>query len=165
MQAWHLAGAQVSFVVQSERFVKPVTALMQELAGPQYTTRVIPCDVSSDAELDFAFSQLRDSGETGIDALLHAVAHAPKTALTPTLSSVTRSDFQAALNVSAYSLIGIAQRAVPLMPRGGSISALTFIGGDRVGGAWHQCTDACSRRYIRHRMLGCLGGRWHQAME
>ena len=129
VQAWRAAGATVAFVVQSQRFVKPVQALTSTWDSVQ-PPRVITCDVTSDTELDAAFAELASCGR--VDAVLHAVAHAPKAALTPQLSSVTRSDFQSTLDVSAYSLLAIAQRAAPVMTSGGAITALTFIGGDKV---------------------------------
>ena len=67
-----------------------------------------------------------------MDAVLHAVAHAPKAALTPALSSVTRDDFLETMSVSAYSLLALTRRVAPLMHNGGSVTALTFLGGERV---------------------------------
>lgn len=136
-QAWSAAGAEVAFIVQSERFVRPVRALVQTWPTPPPT--ILAADVTSDAELDAVFAELGssspgDAPQAGgrIDAVLHSVAHAPRSALGPTLSSVSRQDFASTLDVSVYSLVAIARRAAPLMRAGGSITTMSFVGGDRV---------------------------------
>ena len=40
--------------------------------------------------------------------------------------------FAQALDISAYSLIALTRAAVPLMPEGGSVIALSYLGGEKV---------------------------------
>ena len=46
--------------------------------------------------------------------------------------STPRDVFKQALDISAYSLISLARGAASLMPEGGSIIALTYLGSDKV---------------------------------
>ena len=52
--------------------------------------------------------------------------------LTGDFSDTSRQGFQTALDISAYSLVNLAQQAKPLMNEGGSIVTLTYLGGVRV---------------------------------
>src|SRR4029079_17204012 len=46
--------------------------------------------------------------------------------------STTREAFRIAHDVSAYSLVALAQRAAPLMTEGGSVIAMTYYGSEKV---------------------------------
>src|SRR5260370_41353545 len=86
-------------------------------------------DVTIDAQSDAAFELLR--GEWGqLDILVHAVAYAPREALTGTfLQATSREGFRVAHEVSSYSLTALAQRAHPLMAgRHGALLTLTYLG-------------------------------------
>ena len=88
-------------------------------------------DVSDDTAVKAGFDQIRDRWGK-LDFLVHAVAYAPRQALEGDFVSTTREDFRVALDVSAYSLPVLAQAAQPLMPDGGSIIALSYLGAERV---------------------------------
>jgi enoyl-[acyl-carrier protein] reductase I len=47
-------------------------------------------------------------------------------------TSTPREAFKQALDISAYSLIALARAAAPMMPNGGSIVAMTYLGGEKV---------------------------------
>ena len=63
---------------------------------------------------------------------MHCVAFARKEDLEGAFVTTPRDGFAMALDISAYSLTALAQRAAPLMEGGGSIVALTYLGGERV---------------------------------
>ena len=64
---------------------------------------------------------------------MHALAFAPREALTGRFADTTRGDFAVALDVSAYSLVRVARAALPLMQgRPASIVTLTYLGSERV---------------------------------
>jgi enoyl-[acyl-carrier protein] reductase I len=127
-QAWAAAGAKLIFNYQGERLRENV----EELAGtfgsgvPTY-----PCDVASDQEISDFFRQVRTHSDR-VDLLLHSVAYAPREALEGDFLSTSREAFQTAHNISAYSLLGLAREAVPLMSEGGSILAMTYYGSTKV---------------------------------
>jgi enoyl-[acyl-carrier protein] reductase I len=94
---------------------------------------VLPCDVADDQQIANLSATLdREFG--GVNFLLHGAAFAPADALKNPFTETSRESFRVALDVSAYSLIGLSRAVVPLMEKrgGGSILTLTFLGSDRV---------------------------------
>jgi enoyl-[acyl-carrier protein] reductase I len=127
-KAWAAAGAKLIFNYQGERLKENVEELTAEF-GEQ--TPLFPCDVSSDSEIDAFFGQLKKHTDR-IDLMLHSVAYAPKEALEGDFVSTTREAFRVAHDISAYSLVGLARQAVPMMTNGGSIVAMTYYGAEKV---------------------------------
>src|SRR5207249_11931432 len=72
----------------------------------------------------------RDFGK--LHLVLHSVAFAPREALEGRFVNTSREAFRMAHDVSAYSLLGIARAAQPLMTEGGSIVAMTYYGAEKV---------------------------------
>ena len=68
----------------------------------------------------------------GLDLLVHGAAFAPREALAAPFVQTSREAFRIALDVSAYSLVALANGAAPLMAArgGGSILTLTYLGAD-----------------------------------
>lgn len=91
-----------------------------------------PCDAGSDEDLDRVFNKLgEDMGE--IDFVVHSIAFADRNYLAPDKFHQTpREAFTQAMDVSAYTLVAMAQRAMPLMPNGGSMVSLSYFGGAKV---------------------------------
>lgn len=127
-KAWHDAGARLAFTYQGERVRENVEELA---AGLGADTLVLPCDVSSDEQLDEVFRQFGEKAGR-LDLLLHSVAFAPKEALEGRFVDTTREAFRMAHDISAYSLVAMARRAEPLMTHGGSILALSYYGAVKV---------------------------------
>jgi enoyl-[acyl-carrier protein] reductase I len=91
-----------------------------------------PCDVSKDEDVETFFSAARDKFGK-IDFVVHSLAFADKTYLEKgSFVTTPREVFKQALDISAYSLIAIARAAAPLMPDGGSIIAMTYLGSEKV---------------------------------
>jgi enoyl-[acyl-carrier protein] reductase I len=127
-KAWAAAGARLIFNYQGERLKENVEELVVEF-GEQ--TPFFPCDVSSDAEIENFFRQVK--GHTGqVDLMLHSLAFAPREALEGDFVSTTREAFRVAHDVSAYSLVALAREVAPLMTNGGSIIAMTYYGSEKV---------------------------------
>jgi enoyl-[acyl-carrier protein] reductase I len=64
--------------------------------------------------------------------VVHSLAFANREDLERPFTETSREGFLLAQNVSAYSLVGVARAAVPVMTAGGSISTLTYLGSTRV---------------------------------
>ncbi len=128
-QSLSAAGAEIAFTYQGERLKENV----EELAGTLPGSIVLPCDVSQEKEVDALFQQV-DKAWQGLDFLVHAVAYAKAEDLDGSYIKTSADGFQTALNISAYSLTLLAQKAEKLMEKkgGGSMLALTYLGGDRV---------------------------------
>lgn len=133
--AWSVArsaadqGAQLAFTYQGERLLENVKELTSTIPGAM----LLPCDVTSESQVDDVFSKL-DAAWGGLDFVAHCVAYAKAEDLEGSYVKTTKEGFDTALGISAYSLTLIAQKAVPLMEKrgGGSIVTLTYLGGERV---------------------------------
>lgn len=92
---------------------------------------ILPCDVQNDEHLDAVFAAAREEFGT-LDFVLHSIAYAPIEDLQCPVHAVSRNGFKMSMEISTYSLISLAHRAEPLMPAGGSLLAMTYLGGETV---------------------------------
>jgi enoyl-[acyl-carrier protein] reductase I len=128
-QAANAAGARLALTYPSARLEENVRELAASLNNPL----LLPCDVTSDQQITELGASL-DKEFGGLDFCVHGAAFAQKEELSNPFVQTTREGFRIALDVSAYSLIGLSRAVAPLMERrgGGSILTLTFIGSERV---------------------------------
>ena len=127
-QAMHREGAELAFSYVNDKMKERVEPLAASLGA----RLIMPLDVTVDAQCDAAFALLkREWGQ--LDIVVHAVAFAPREALTGSFVSATsREGFRVAHDVSSYSLTALAQRAHPLMAgRRGALLTLTYLGARR----------------------------------
>jgi enoyl-[acyl-carrier protein] reductase I len=127
-QAMHREGAELAFSYVNDKMKERVVPLAQSVGSPL----VMPLDVTVDEQTDAAFGLIKQHWG-GIDIVVHAVAFAPREALTGTfLDATTREGFRTAHDVSSYSLTALAQRAAPLMSgRSGALLTLSYLGAVR----------------------------------
>jgi enoyl-[acyl-carrier protein] reductase I len=92
---------------------------------------IMECDAGRDADIDAVFSELSRRWGT-LDGVVHAVAHARSDDIRNDFLLTSRDGFAHALDISAYSLVYVSRRASELMPEGGSIVTLTYMGSQRV---------------------------------
>jgi enoyl-[acyl-carrier protein] reductase I len=106
---------------------------VRELAAKLENPLVAPCDVSSDEQIA-ALAGTIDQEFGGLDFFVHGAAFAPQHELSNPFVETSREGFRLALDVSAYSLIGLARAVMPLMEKrgGGSVLTLTYLGSQRV---------------------------------
>ena len=128
-QAAAAAGARLALTYPSERLEENVRELAATLEKPL----VLPCDVTSDQQIDALTASL-DGEFGGVDFVLHGAAFAPKDELNNRFVQTSREGFRVALDVSAYSLIALTRAMTPLMKKrgGGSVLTLTYLGSQRV---------------------------------
>jgi len=126
-QALHREGAKIALTFMNDTMEKRVRPLAESIGCED----VLRCDVQSDDELDAVFSEI-ESRWGKLDGVVHSVAFADREDLSRNFSKTSRSGFKLALDISAYSLIAIADRAQNLMKDGGSILTLTYLGSERV---------------------------------
>lgn len=122
-QALSREGASLAFTYQSERLEQGV----RDLASSVQSSLVLPCDVTDDASIDAVFTEVeRQWGH--LDVLVHSIAYAPAATFEHPFVETAKADFQAALEISAYSLISLTRRAAPLLRKagGGAVVTLTF---------------------------------------
>ena len=126
-QAMHREGAELAFS-HIERMTDRVLPLAKQL-GSDIT---FVMDVGSDEEISRGFSQLQSHWD-GFDILVHAVAFAPREALSGSfIDATSRDGFRVAHDISSYSLTALARASLPLMKgRAGSIVSLSYLGAMR----------------------------------
>jgi enoyl-[acyl-carrier protein] reductase I len=125
-QALHDAGAELAFSYQGDLFKKRVVPLVE----PLKPAALIDCDVTDPASLDAAFAELgRVWGS--IDFVVHAIAFSDKDQLKGRYVDTTSENFRMTMDISCYSFTAVAQRAEKLMPNGGSMVTLTYLGAER----------------------------------
>ena len=150
-QAWKREGATLAFTYQGERLKENV----EELAGTfGADTLILPCDVTRDEDIAAVFAKVGEKFGR-LDLLLHSVAFAPREALEGDFLNTTRDAFKVAHDVSAYSLIGVARDAAPLMTNGGSIIAMSYYGAEKVIPHYNvmgvaKASLEASTRYLAH---------------
>ena len=131
--AWGIAaglrrhGARLAFTYQNETLEKRVRPLAEAVdAG-----LVVPCQAESDASLDAAFATI--ASEWGsLDFVVHAIAYSNKDELKGRYMDTSRENFLTTLDISCYSFTAVTRRAAALMPKGGSLLTLSFLGAERV---------------------------------
>jgi len=121
-------GAALAFTYVNDALKDRVTRIAAEFG----TVPVLPCDVAHDDQIDALFASL--TAEWGeLDGLLHAIAFAPREALSGDfLEGLTRSAFATAQDISSYSFAALAKGARPLMKgRAGSLLTMSYLGAVR----------------------------------
>ena len=130
--AWGIAsqlaaqGAELAFLhlPGMERRVQPLA----ESVGAK---AIVPADVTDDASMDAAFEAVEKAHGT-IDFFLHSIAFANKDELKGSfVDNTTREGFLRAMDISIFSFVDCARRAAKLMPNGGSIVTMTYLGSER----------------------------------
>ena len=123
------AGAELAFTYAGEIFKDRVTPLAESLDSKI----ILPCDVTNDAEIDAVFDTLKKEWGS-LDILVHSLAFANKDELKGEFLDTSREGFKMAMDISAFSLVTLTQKAVPLMEKAGSgsIMTMTYYGAEKV---------------------------------
>ncbi|HTM57650.1 MAG TPA: enoyl-ACP reductase [Candidatus Udaeobacter sp.] len=126
-QALHQAGARLCLTYAGDRLKDMVGELAATLPG----TLLLECDVTRDDTIDAVRDRL--TSEWGsIEAFVHGVAFARKEDLEGAFVATPREGFQLALDISAYSLINVTNRMLPLFEKNGAaIVTLSYLAAER----------------------------------
>ena len=156
--AWHIArslidhGCRCAFThlpgeKNERRTLKAVESL--GVAGPW----LCPLDAASDEQIDAAFARYAESFDR-LHILVHSIAFADREYLAKgKFVETPRASYLTAIDISAYTLLGLARRAAPIMERsgGGSIMAMSYYGAEKVVpgynvmGVAKACLESTSR--------------------
>jgi enoyl-[acyl-carrier protein] reductase I len=119
-------GAELAFTFQGDALERRVRPLATSI-GSDF---LVNCDVADEASIDAAFQSIAERWDR-IDFLVHAIAYADKAYLRGRYVDTPRAAFLQAMDISCYSLLAVAQRALPLMRPGGSILTLSYYGAEK----------------------------------
>uniref|UniRef100_A0A7C4QMW3 Enoyl-[acyl-carrier-protein] reductase [NADH] n=1 Tax=Schlesneria paludicola TaxID=360056 RepID=A0A7C4QMW3_9PLAN len=132
-EALHREGASLGFTHLPDK--DPTNPKMErrvrKLVDPIGAKMLVPCNVQNDDDLDRTFAAAKETFGS-LDFVVHSIAYAPIEDLKVPVYGVSREGFKVSMEISAYSLLAICRRSRPLMPQGGSIISLTYLGGEKV---------------------------------
>jgi len=153
--AWAIAGAfqkegaELAFTYPGEGMERRVRPLAEGIGAKA----ILDCDVSKDADIDRVAKDLGKVWDR-LDVLVHSIGYAPREALDGRFTDVTsREVWRIAMDVSAYSLVGLARAFKPMMRPGSNIVTLTYYASEKVVTNYNVmgiCKAAleCSVRYL-----------------
>jgi enoyl-[acyl-carrier protein] reductase I len=131
--AWGIAqqlaaqGAELAFTYLGEGLERRVRPLAESVDAKL----ILPADVTDDASMDALFAELEKTFGA-LDFVVHSVAFANKNELQGSfVDNTTRDSFLLAMNISVFSFVDVSRRAAKLMPNGGSIVTMTYLGSER----------------------------------
>jgi len=131
--AWAIAcqlaaqGAEMAFT-----YLPAMERRVRALAESIGVKHLIEAEVSDDASMEAAFAQVEAAFGT-IDFLVHSIAFSDKNELKGSfVENTTRANFMRSMDISAFSFVDASRRASALMPNGGSLVTLTYLGSERV---------------------------------
>ncbi|WP_339372457.1 enoyl-ACP reductase FabI [Paenibacillus elgii] len=130
--AWAIAqslashGARLVFTYESER----VEERVRKLADTIPNSVVLPCNVTSDEDIEKLAEALK-AQFGALHGIVHSIAFARTEELEGLFVNTSRDGFALAHDISAYSLVAVAQKLYPLMTEGGSIMTMTYLGAER----------------------------------
>ena len=130
--AWGIAaaaakhGAELAFTYQIEGFRKR----LEPLAASIGSSLLIECDVAQDKAIASSFAELGKSWDS-LDFVVHAIGFSDKSELKGAYYNTSRQNFADTMLVSAFSFTEVAAAARKMMPNGGSLLTMSYLGGVR----------------------------------
>ncbi len=126
-QAVSAQGAELAFSYQGEALEKRVRPLAAGI-GSDF---LVECDVKDEASIDRVFNSIKDRWGS-VDFVVHAIGFSDKNELKGQYVNTSLDNFLNTMHISCYSFTSVARRAAEIMPNGGSLLTLTYIGSERV---------------------------------
>ncbi len=147
-------GAKLVLTYQGERIKETVEKIAETLNA----SICIECDATNEENIKSLFNTI-DSKLGGLDIFVHAIAFANKNELAGGITNSSSDGFKLALEVSAFTLIGMSKYAIPLLEKrgGGSIMTLTYIGSIKALPAYNAMgiAKAALEASVRYLALEC----------
>jgi len=169
--AWHIAkaiieaGGRCAFThLPGEKNERRTRRAVEELGVSD--PWLCPMNAGNDADMDAAFAKYAESFST-MNFLVHSIAFADRDWLSVgKFVETPRAAYLSAIDVSAYTLVGMARRARPLLAKGAadgganggasggaSIMAMSYYGAEKVVPGYNVMGVAkaaleCSARYL-----------------
>jgi len=146
------AGADLAITYVNEGTRPYVADLATRVDAPIF----MPCNVAKPGALEAVFEAITERWGK-LDFLLHAVGSIRPQDLRGRLTDCSAEGFSQGMHVSVHSLIRMARLAEPLMPGGGSLITLSFLGAERVVDHYNvmgpvKAALESSVRYLAHEL-------------
>ena len=126
-QALHAQGAELAFTYQGAAFERRVKPLAESVGS----SIVMDADVQDEDSMDAAFGALKDAWGS-MDFVVHAIAYSDKAELTGRFADTSRANFLNSMDISCYSFVDVARRSAEMMPDGGAMVTMTYLGAQKV---------------------------------
>ncbi|MBR0675031.1 enoyl-ACP reductase FabI [Roseomonas alkaliterrae] len=126
-KAFRWLGAELAVTYLNDKAKPHVEPLARELDAPL----LLPLDLRVEGQLEAVFERVA-AGWGRLDFVLHSIAFAPKEDLQGPVVDCSRDGFLTAMDISCHSFIRMAKLALPLMPEGGTLITMTYLGSTQV---------------------------------
>ena len=121
------AGAELALTWFNDKARPHVEPLAQQLQAPI----TLPLDVDQAGQMEAVFDAIAQRWGQ-LDFVLHSIAFAPKSDLHGRVVDSSREGFARAMDISCHSFARMAHLAEPLMPQGGSLMTMSYVGAEEV---------------------------------
>ncbi|WP_295382710.1 enoyl-ACP reductase FabI [Aquitalea pelogenes] len=121
------AGAELALTWFNDKARPHVEPLAQQLQAPI----TLPLDVEQAGQMEAVFAAIAQRWGQ-LDFVLHSIAFAPKSDLHGRVVDSSREGFARAMDISCHSFARMAHLAEPLMPQGGSLMTMSYVGAEEV---------------------------------
>jgi enoyl-[acyl-carrier protein] reductase I len=125
-RALHGQGAKLAFTYQDGAFGRRAVPLAKSIGSEI----IEPVNVLDLTTVDAAFARVKEVWGS-LDFVVHALAFSDPRELAGRYVNTTRDNFTNTMVISCFSFTEIAQRAMALMPDGGSMLTLSYGGATR----------------------------------
>ena len=126
-RAFRDAGAELAVTWFNDKARPHVEPLAQQLQAPI----ALPLDVEQPGQMEAVFAAIEQQWGR-LDFVLHSIAFAPKSDLHGRVVDSSREGFSRAMDISCHSFARMARLAEPLMPHGGSLMTMSYVGAEEV---------------------------------
>ena len=121
------AGAELAYSYQGAGLKSRVEGLAEQTGS----SLIFECDASTDTGVTDCFAALRESWQE-LDFVVHAIAFSDKSEFKGAYADTSRANFAQTMRISCYSFTEVAQQAAAMMPQGGALLTLSYLGGVRI---------------------------------
>ena len=126
-EAFRKAGADLAITWLNDK-ARPHVEPFGKRLGAEI---MAPLNVENPGELEAVFTEIRSRWGC-LDSVVHSIAFAPKEDLQGGLLDCSAEGFARAMDVSCHSFVRMAKLAAPLMEKGGTMFAMSYLGATRV---------------------------------
>ena len=120
-------GAEIAITFQNDKTAHYTQALAEELGAALF----IPLDVTQPQGIEGAVQRCAERFGT-LDFAIHSMAFCNGDDLHGRVIDSSEAGFDAAMNISCHSFLRLAKALEPVMPAGGALITMSYLGAERV---------------------------------